>query len=466
MANGSDHGWEGSRLAVSTSSNGPAADISELDTISPRRRSPRRSKVQSQMNGFRDIPDLETVSTDYTGTVTSRRDPHALPAGVEPATNLIRSDPAFEVPFSDGPSTQSNRGILRISTREFPKSDRSSRLYFQPPQQPTETLNLGQIAQPTVTEPKSGYARHQTAASISARRAPVSPEQVFSPTLSMKASAKTMRFKDYLELIEERRYLDRKLQHSKRRPWVNLVLLLTLVVMYIVSIVVNGGFAPISGAAILGASPETLIKVGGVYPPNVRANLSGKWWTLITANFLHAGLVHLLVNMVAIWAVCFRAERFWGHWRMALMLFVTGFTGALTCVMYRTTNLVTVGSSGMICGVIGVLIGDNLKNWRAMLKPHVHLLYWLINSVILLVIGIWPIFDNLMHTSSLIAGIFLALSLTPFYDERMPMWLKSVLFIAGVSFITVYWGVGLSIVASGQPSSCKACCYMLLAFNC
>ena len=73
------------------------------------------------------------------------------------------------------------------------------------------------------------------------------------------------------------------------------------VIIFIASLLVrdpNGvnGFAPVNVNPLLGPSLEVLYKVGGNVGVWLSKALQTEWWRLIVANFLHAGIVHLLIN--------------------------------------------------------------------------------------------------------------------------------------------------------------------------
>ncbi|MCB0975175.1 MAG: rhomboid family intramembrane serine protease [Actinobacteria bacterium] len=101
----------------------------------------------------------------------------------------------------------------------------------------------------------------------------------------------------------------------------------------------------------------------------VRQVADGEWWRLITSAFLHAGLLHLAFNMWALflWGEAIEARlgtaRFLGLYAVSLA------SGSLGVVALTNPGTPTVGASGAIFGLMGVLIAvqryHNIDIWRS-----------------------------------------------------------------------------------------------------
>jgi hypothetical protein len=50
----------------------------------------------------------------------------------------------------------------------------------------------------------------------------------------------------------------------------------------------------------------------------------GEWWRLITATYLHAGFLHLILNILSQLVIGFQPEKFVGWWRIAFIYFWSG----------------------------------------------------------------------------------------------------------------------------------------------
>jgi len=95
-----------------------------------------------------------------------------------------------------------------------------------------------------------------------------------------------------------------------------------------------------------------------------------RWETLVTACFLHAGLVHLAFNMLALWQAGPLVERGVGSARMAPMYMLAGVFGNVLGVAYNwltRSDVFSVGASGAISGVIAaaLVVGWRVQGWRA-----------------------------------------------------------------------------------------------------
>ena len=110
------------------------------------------------------------------------------------------------------------------------------------------------------------------------------------------------------------------------------------------------------------AWPEGARQIGMHLALSPRSVLEGwEWWQLVTYMFLHAGLFHLLFNLLALWMFGVELERFWGTRFFTRYYFVSGvgagvimlvvslFPMALSDRLYLTR---TVGASGAIFGLL------------------------------------------------------------------------------------------------------------------
>jgi membrane associated rhomboid family serine protease len=80
----------------------------------------------------------------------------------------------------------------------------------------------------------------------------------------------------------------------------------------------------------------------------------GEYYRLVAGGFLHYGLLHLALNMYALWLLGRECERLLGRWRF-LALYLLAGVGGSTAVYLFSPNTATVGASGSIFGLIGAL---------------------------------------------------------------------------------------------------------------
>jgi membrane associated rhomboid family serine protease len=82
---------------------------------------------------------------------------------------------------------------------------------------------------------------------------------------------------------------------------------------------------------------------------------NGDWWRLITAAFLHANVLHIGLNMLAVGWLGAPVERYIGHLRYLALYVVSGLAGSAGALIANPTS-VTVGASGAIFGILGALL--------------------------------------------------------------------------------------------------------------
>lgn len=142
--------------------------------------------------------------------------------------------------------------------------------------------------------------------------------------------------------------------------------------------------------------------------------LAGDWWRLLTPIFLHIGLLHLVMNTLALYYLGITVERIFGNSRFLFIYLFAGFSGALASLLF-SPNL-SAGASGAIFGCFGALLyfGTAFPN----------LFFRTMGTNILIVIGINLVFgfsmsgiDNAGHIGGLFGG-FLAAAIVHFPKKK------------------------------------------------
>jgi len=111
------------------------------------------------------------------------------------------------------------------------------------------------------------------------------------------------------------------------------------------------------GVDILGGRPDEHLRFGANFGP---LTSGGEWWRLLTCTFIHAGILHLLFNMWALWDCGRLTERLFGNvWFVAIYLFA-GVCGSFASMLWRNETI-SVGSSGAVFGVFGALLAYTLR---------------------------------------------------------------------------------------------------------
>jgi membrane associated rhomboid family serine protease len=79
----------------------------------------------------------------------------------------------------------------------------------------------------------------------------------------------------------------------------------------------------------------------------------GQWYRLLTAMFLHAGVVHILFNMLSLWWIGGPLEAAFGRVRYITLYFVSGLAGSALTYLLAAPNQPSLGASGAIFGLFG-----------------------------------------------------------------------------------------------------------------
>jgi rhomboid protease GluP len=135
-------------------------------------------------------------------------------------------------------------------------------------------------------------------------------------------------------------------------------------------------------------------------------------WRLVTAIFLHGGLLHIGFNMWALMNIGPTLEEIYGSARFFFIYIVTGAIGFLASSMFGNAS---VGASGALLGMVGVLLAMTTGRQSAGMRMlRSQLVSWLIYMAVL---GfMMPGVDNLAHAGGFAAGYLLGKQL----PDRQP----------------------------------------------
>lgn len=81
----------------------------------------------------------------------------------------------------------------------------------------------------------------------------------------------------------------------------------------------------------------------------------GDWWRIITGGFLHAGMIHLAMNMAVLWILGSQIEAAEGRAKFAALYATSLVAGAFGVLLMSPTSP-TVGASGAIFGLMGAAV--------------------------------------------------------------------------------------------------------------
>jgi len=201
------------------------------------------------------------------------------------------------------------------------------------------------------------------------------------------------------------------------------VLITANVVMAIAALGLSGGPAAdapgINPLRLLAPSGEVLYHLGSKFAgiPGYPGIYNGQVWRLITAGYLHGGLLHLLFNCYALSILGPLIEGSFGGRRL-FVLYTTSGIAALSVSTLFHPYIPTVGASGSLFGLMGfAFFYGRFRGGSVGRAVADQLLRWIVFSAIMILM---PGIDNLAHIGGFLCGAALAFVLDP-GEPRTPV---------------------------------------------
>ena len=178
----------------------------------------------------------------------------------------------------------------------------------------------------------------------------------------------------------------------------------------------------------------------------------GRWWTVLTATWLHASLIHIALNMMSVRNIAPMVAEFYGASRMIIIYVVggvAGFTAStlgsayLGMIPFIGGGGFTVGASASITGLIGAIWFYGHRSGSSAVSEQARM--WVITFLIMgfMISGI----DNWAHIGGLAGGYFCARFLDPLYPERLDHFLIAIgLLVLSAIAIAVSVVTGLRVL--------------------
>jgi rhomboid protease GluP len=196
-------------------------------------------------------------------------------------------------------------------------------------------------------------------------------------------------------------------------PWLKTIIGVNIL-MFVTSLVFSGAKITftLNPFSALSPSGDVLVFLGasGTLP----IDRFQAWGSLITANWLHGSLLHILFNMMALITVGPLVIQEYGPWRMFSIYTLSGAAGFY--LSYLGGVGLTIGASAGLCGLIGALLyfGKTQGSVRGRIVFQ-QTSGWIVS---LLLIGfLMPDINNWGHGGGLAAGFLLG-GLFQYQDRR------------------------------------------------
>lgn len=144
----------------------------------------------------------------------------------------------------------------------------------------------------------------------------------------------------------------RTIQRLQQRSWVTELLVIVTILVYLGEVIAGGS-----------ESSQVLVEFGAKFTPLI---IAGQWWRLLTPVFIHIGIMHITVNMATLYYIGGSVEQMIGHWRYAVIYFLSAISGNLMSFAFGATNGLAAGASTALFGLfgvymaLGVVFKDNL----------------------------------------------------------------------------------------------------------
>jgi rhomboid protease GluP len=193
--------------------------------------------------------------------------------------------------------------------------------------------------------------------------------------------------------------------------------------------------------------------------------LHGQWYRLLTATFVHVGLLHLATNMWCLWNLGMLGEPLIGPFGVVAVYLLTGIAGNLLSMASTVVGTlathdprilleVGAGASGAVFGIAGILI-VLLSNrrlpfpWEVLRALRRRVVQF---AAINLVIGLGTIFvnvgiriDNMAHIGGFLSGLALGVPLVPRMTAGRERYLsRQKVTFAAACFILALFGYGIA----------------------
>ncbi|KAM0060024.1 putative peptidase S54, rhomboid, Rhomboid-like superfamily [Helianthus debilis subsp. tardiflorus] len=233
-------------------------------------------------------------------------------------------------------------------------------------------------------------------------------------------------------------------------------------------------FQPLKENPLFGPSSSTLEKLGALEWSKVVDDHQA--WRLVSCIFLHAGVVHLLANMLSLVFIGIRLEQQFGFVRVGILYMLAGIGGSILSSLFITNNI-SVGASGALFGLLGAMLSELLTNWTIYANKAAALFTLVIIILVNLAVGMLPHVDNFAHIGGFLTGFLLGfvLLMRPQFSwqerHNLPVNARGkskytiyqyVFWLLSVILLVVGFTVGLVMLFKGENGNkhCSWCHYL------
>lgn len=196
------------------------------------------------------------------------------------------------------------------------------------------------------------------------------------------------------------------------------------VVIYVLTLIWSRGDIGLGGSIFGILSPNGLSLIVFGASGSVPVFELGRWWTVLSAAWLHGSLLHIFFNMYWIRQLAPSVGELYGPGRMIVIYTIASIVGfaassiageVITFLPFLQGARLTVGASAPIFGLLGALVYYGRRSGSGVVHGQAMSL-----AVVMFVFGlIMPGIDNYAHGGGFVGGYLAAMWLDPLKQERI-----------------------------------------------
>ncbi|KAI7859879.1 rhomboid family-domain-containing protein [Circinella umbellata] len=187
---------------------------------------------------------------------------------------------------------------------------------------------------------------------------------------------------------------------------------------------------------------------------------SNQGYRFFSPIFIHAGIIHVIINLLIQFQVGSNIERDLGFLRFGFLYLVSGTCGFALSSLLSPAERASMGCSGALMGLVGYLLVDTFINWKSIRGRTRRLLSLLISVILTFLFGIFPGFDNFAHLGGLLTGVVIGvLLILPVASTSQ--WITWGIRVVALTLLVVVFVIMLYIFYSAEDPTkiCPNCKY-------
>ena len=224
----------------------------------------------------------------------------------------------------------------------------------------------------------------------------------------------------------------------------------TCALLYALTLIFSGGNIGMRGMLGLFAPSETALMVFGASGA-VPVFGAGRWWTVLSASWLHGSALHILFNMMWVRQLAPATAEMYGPGRMVIIYTAAGVAGFtlssfaaayIPPLLFLRGGFFSVGASASIFGLLGALVYYGKRSGSRAVGSQA-----LSYALLLGIFGfVMPGIDNYAHLGGFAGGYLAGRVLDPLRPERVDHILAALVCLAAAVLsviVSVIHGVQL-----------------------